>query len=120
MTVPTPRDAARDQALQRRARELMDAGLALLPALLQAQRELPSSFMITVTWLPDGVRLAQHDQPERSIDIPSSEIRRSSCYVVGATQYGSDCGCPLVAGANSYARGHSRLVSFGLTTTREQ
>ena len=30
--------------------------------------------MITVTWLPDGVRLAQSDAPERSIDIPASEI----------------------------------------------
>ena len=68
------RDARRDQAVQRRASELMDAGLALLPALLQAQRELRRSPVIIIEWFPDYVRLAQSDAPERSVDIPTSEI----------------------------------------------
>lgn len=64
----------RDRAVQRRASDLMDAGMALYPALLQAQREIRGSLVITVEWFPDCVRLTQRDMPGRSVDIPAIEV----------------------------------------------
>lgn len=85
------RNAHHDHAVQRRASELLDAGLTLLPALLQAQRERALTLagqqerrplVIIVEWFPDRVRLAQSDVPERSIDIPTSEIRPVLAQIV--------------------------------------
>ncbi|MBC8161589.1 MAG: hypothetical protein H7Z42_10265 [Roseiflexaceae bacterium] len=66
--------------MQQRASDLMDQGLALRTALLQAQHETPpaaserTSTMITIAWQPNSVRLTQTELPDRYVEIAEAEL----------------------------------------------